>query len=62
MSGAWAAFARSGNPNHKGLPNWPAFTTARRATMLLDNECKVTYDPDREERLAMTAIKSAQSF
>jgi para-nitrobenzyl esterase len=62
MSGAWAAFARSGNPNHKGLPNWPAFTTARRATMLLDNECKVTYDPDREERVAMSAIKSAQSL
>jgi hypothetical protein len=20
-----AAFARSGNPNHSGLPNWPAF-------------------------------------
>jgi para-nitrobenzyl esterase len=21
MSAAWTAFARSGNPNHKGLPN-----------------------------------------
>ena len=30
MAGAWAAFARSGNPNHKGLPNWPAFNKDTR--------------------------------
>ena len=27
MSEAGIQFARSGNPNHKGLPNWPAYTT-----------------------------------
>jgi len=25
MSAAWAAFARTGNPNHADLPTWPAF-------------------------------------
>ena len=25
MSAAWAAFARTGNPNHADMPNWPAF-------------------------------------
>src|SRR5499427_866549 len=50
MSGAWAAFARSGNPNHKGLPNWPAFNTDTRATMILDNECKAAKDPYGAER------------
>jgi len=61
MSGAWAAFARTGNPNHKGLPTWPAFKTDQRATMVFNNECKVVNDPYREERLALAATKPSQS-
>ncbi len=52
MSGAWAAFARTSNPSHAGIPNWPAYTLEKRATMILDAECKVVDDPYREERLA----------
>ena len=58
MSGAWAAFARSGNPNHKGLPNWPAFKTDQRATMMFDNQCKVVNDPHGEERLALASLRA----
>jgi len=58
MSAAWAAFARTGNPNHADLPNWPAFSTAY-PTMILGNECKVMNDPNREERLALKAIRDA---
>ncbi len=57
MSGAWAAFARTGNPNHKGLPNWPRFTLDRRATMIFDKECKVVDDPHGEERKALAALR-----
>lgn len=57
MSGAWAAFARSGNPNHKGLPNWLKFNVDQRATMIFDNECKVVDDPHKEERLALAALR-----
>jgi para-nitrobenzyl esterase len=53
MSGAWAAFARNGNPNHKGLPHWPAFDASKRATMEFNRECRVVDDPNREERLAL---------
>jgi para-nitrobenzyl esterase len=59
MSGAWAAFARSGDPNHKGLPKWPAFNTTQRATMIFDNECKAVNDPHGEERLALAALRPA---
>jgi para-nitrobenzyl esterase len=51
MSAAWAAFARTGNPSHPGIPTWPAYDTQRRATMRLDAECRVVDDPHREERL-----------
>jgi para-nitrobenzyl esterase len=59
MSAAWAAFARSGNPNHKGLPSWPKFNPAQRATMIFNNECKVVNDPNGEERKALAALRPA---
>jgi len=56
MSPAWVAFARSGNPSHKGLPHWPAFTPDQRATMIFNNECKVVNDPFHEEKAALKTI------
>ena len=49
-SDAWIRFARSGNPNHKGLPNWPAYTADQRATMVFDVTSKVVNDPGTEGR------------
>ncbi|MGA2074523.1 MAG: carboxylesterase family protein [Terriglobia bacterium] len=46
MSGAWASFARTGNPNHSGLPHWPTYTADTRATMYFDAPCEVRYDPE----------------
>jgi para-nitrobenzyl esterase len=42
---AWAAFARTGSPNHDGLPGWPAFDASGRATMILDHTYQVENDP-----------------
>jgi para-nitrobenzyl esterase len=54
ISGAWASFARNGNPQHRGLPNWPAYSITGRATMLFNiPESKAVNDPDRDERLAL---------
>ena len=61
MSGAWAAFARSGNPNHKGIPKWEPFTETQRATMIWNNECKAVNDPYREERLARKELIQSQA-
>lgn len=52
MSRSWAAFARSGNPNHDGLPAWPSYSTERRPTMIFDERCRVEEDPFADERNA----------
>jgi para-nitrobenzyl esterase len=57
ISNAWVAFARTGNPNHKGLPNWPAFNTSDRATMILNTDCKLVNDPYGEARRALAALR-----
>jgi para-nitrobenzyl esterase len=49
-SDAWIAFARSGDPNHSGLPKWPAYTPTQRPTMVLDNTCHVVDDPGSQAR------------
>jgi para-nitrobenzyl esterase len=46
LSKAWVNFARTGNPNHDGLPDWPAYTAKSRATMSFDAPCEVRYDPE----------------
>jgi len=55
-SAAWAAFARTGDPNTPKLPKWPAYSATARDTMLFNNECRVEKDPDRDPRLAMEQV------
>jgi len=50
MSEAWLAFARTGNPNHPGLPTWPAYTAEERSVMLFDLIPKVMDDPHGPQR------------
>lgn len=46
ISQAWINFARTGNPNAKGLPNWEPFTRQSGATMILDNKSELRYHHD----------------
>ena len=50
MSAYWTSFARSGVPSAPGQPAWPRYDTTRRATMLIDAQCRAADDPDGEER------------
>ena len=59
MSAAWAAFARNGNPDHPDMPHWPAFNPTELPTMMFGDEVRVANDPNREERLALAALRGA---
>jgi len=48
ISTAWVNFARTGNPNHDGLPHWPTYTAENQATMYFDTPCVVRNNPERE--------------
>jgi para-nitrobenzyl esterase len=50
VSDAWINFARKGDPNHKGLPNWPKYSADAGPVMMFDKTCEVKNDPDRELR------------
>jgi para-nitrobenzyl esterase len=52
MSRTWIAFARTGNPNHDAIPNWPSYSIEQRPTMMFDDECRVQNDPYGAERRA----------
>ncbi|MGN1221483.1 MAG: carboxylesterase family protein, partial [Candidatus Cryptobacteroides sp.] len=48
MSRCWANFARTGNPNAEGLPEWEPFSCETMPTMVFDNECKVLNGHDKD--------------
>jgi para-nitrobenzyl esterase len=50
ISNVWIAFAKSGDPNHEGIPHWPSYSPEKRSTMILDTECRVEDDPFGNER------------
>jgi para-nitrobenzyl esterase len=57
VSGAWAAFAHTGNPHHARLPEWKKFDNASRAAMVLNHEPVLMNDPHGAEREALAKLK-----
>lgn len=50
MASIWGAFAAKGDPNNARIPQWAAYTQARRATLILDDDTRVAEDPRRQFR------------
>jgi para-nitrobenzyl esterase len=57
MSRAWASFARTGNPNTEGLPEWVPFKGAEGAAMIFDNVSELRYNHDKELLEVVAAIQ-----
>ena len=57
MMAAWGAFARSGNPSHDGLPEWPRYEPMNRATMELGVESRVLFAPMEPERAFWETVR-----
>lgn len=53
MSDALLNFMRTGSPSCDALPAWPRYTSEKGEVMILDNECEVKNDPDREARATL---------
>lgn len=47
----WVNFAKTGNPNGPGLPNWPAYTTAGDTLMNFTNDGPVSQPDPWKDRL-----------
>jgi para-nitrobenzyl esterase len=58
MSEMWTSFAKNGHPGAKGQPTWPAYTPQRRATMMIDAQCRVEDDPFAQERALWDSLSS----
>ena len=53
MAKSFLNFARTGNPNGGGLPNWKPYTAEKGETMVLNDQSMLALDPDREARQSL---------
>ncbi len=56
MHNAWISFACSGDPDHEGIPHWPAYDTTERSTMRFDTTIEVLADPGGADRMAVAEL------
>jgi para-nitrobenzyl esterase len=51
LGGATIAFAKSGNPDHPGIPHWAPYNAQTRSTMIFNTSTRLQSDPHRDLRL-----------
>ncbi len=60
FNGAFTAFARTGDPNHAGLPRWVPYSMERRETMVMNLTPQLVNDPRGEERKFFARVPYVQ--
>ncbi len=60
MSAAFIAFARTGNPKHRGIPQWRPYTLPRRATLVFNTTSRLVDDPRGNERRLFEKVPFVQ--
>ena len=53
MMDSWIAFAKTGNPGNKTVPDWPAYSLANRSFMRFDAQSSVGHGPLPAEVIAL---------
>ncbi len=56
MMQSWISFARTGNPNHAGIPEWDHYDSETRSTMILGKKIESVKDPFRKTRIIWDGI------
>ena len=56
IAGAWVAFARTGKPDHPGIPHWPAFNATERPVMAFNLASHVVNDPLSDVRQILASM------
>jgi para-nitrobenzyl esterase len=56
MSAAWLAFARTGNPNNKNVPQWTQYRLPDRMTMVFDLKSRAVSDFRGDERQLLASL------
>jgi para-nitrobenzyl esterase len=56
MMKSWISFARTGNPNHEGIPEWNHYDMKTRSTMIFGKKIEVVKDPYRKTRIIWDGI------
>jgi para-nitrobenzyl esterase len=60
LSGAFVSLARTGDPNHPGLPTWTPYDLTRRQTMIMDVPPRMEDDPRGDQRCLFARIPYVQ--
>jgi para-nitrobenzyl esterase len=60
MQESFVAFAKTGDPNRKGLPKWPVYDLTDRATMIFDGRSHIENDPRKWQRELFSRIPYIQ--